>query len=69
MSEREKHFKTELTTLINKYSLENYGDMPDFLMADMILGFIKTSGETMKRNLDWHGCDSVCHPKEPLENL
>jgi len=54
-------FKKELKTLINRHSIENYVDMPDFLLADLICVFIVASGVSIKRNLDWHGCDSVCH--------
>ena len=43
--------------------MENYCDMPDFMMAEMICGFIVGVGSHIKANLDWHGSDSVCHPK------
>jgi len=56
-------FKNELTHLINKYSIENEWDMPDFLISEMITRFIITCGPTMRKNLDWHGVDSVCHPR------
>jgi len=55
-------FKKELEELINKYSIENECDMPDFLMAEMIVDFIRSVGKQIKANLDWHGCDSICHP-------
>ena len=54
-------FQKELEHLINKYSIENKCDMPDFLLAEMVVGFINNIGESIKKNLDWHGCDSVCH--------
>ncbi len=56
-------FKRELEALINRHSMENEWDMPDFMMAEMITNIIVISGSTMKKNLDWHGTDSVCHPK------
>ena len=66
-------FKKELEVLINKHSIENHADMPDFMMAEMICGFIVGVGSCVKANLDWHGCDSVCHPKveggEEVEQL
>lgn len=62
-----KNFENELKELLNKYSMENYWDMPDFLMAQMIHTFIKTTGPTMRKNLDWHGADSVCHPNPVLD--
>ena len=58
-----KEFKKELEKLINTHCIENEVDMPDFLLAEMICEFIKTAGKSIKKNLDWHGCDSVCHPK------
>ena len=61
-------FKIELEILINKYSIENYCDMPDFIMTDMIVGFLYSVGNSMKQNLDWHGCDSVCHPKKESQD-
>ncbi len=58
-----KEFKKELESLINKHCIENYCDIPDFLLADMICKIIKSIGIISKKNLDWHGCDSICHPK------
>ncbi len=56
-----EEFRKELKQLINKHSIENLCDMPDFLLAEMIYGLIKTIGKCSKANLDCHGCDSVCH--------
>ena len=58
-----KEFQSELAALINKHSIENKVDMPDFLLADLLCRVIKAIGEPVKAALDWHGCDSVCHPK------
>ena len=55
-------FQKELETLINKHSIENIVDMPDFILAEMICRIIETMGPSIKHTLDWHGCDSVCHP-------
>ena len=57
-------FKDELTLLINKHSIENKCDMPDYLLAEMIVRIIEAVGKNIKQTLDWHGCDSVCHPHE-----
>jgi hypothetical protein len=56
-------FRKELKDLINKYSIENIGDVPDFILAEMVCCFIESICPQIKRTLDWHGCDSVCHPK------
>lgn len=62
-------FQAELRQLINKHSIENEVDMPDYLLADLLCDFIKTLGTYSKRNLDWHGCDSVCHPKRDNDSI
>ena len=58
-----ENFKKELETLINKHSIENECDMPDFILAEMIVNFIKAVGTPIKNTLDWHGCYSICHSK------
>lgn len=57
-------FKDELRILINNHSIENKCDMPDFILAEMICNIIESAGKCIKKNLDWHGCDSICHPRE-----
>lgn len=57
-------FKEELAELINKHCIENKCDVPDFILADMICNIIEGMGGSIKKTLDWHGCDSVCHPKK-----
>jgi len=59
-----KKFAKELKELINKHSIENECDIPDFLLAALIVDFIRVVGKSTKKTLDWHGCDSVCHPKK-----
>jgi len=55
-------FKSGLCSLINKFSVENECDVPDFILTDMICDMINSVGKHTKRALDWHGCDSVTHP-------
>ena len=55
-------FEKELTDLINRHSIENEVDMPDFILAKMICHMVKAMGPSIKQTLDWHGCDSVCRP-------
>ena len=60
-------FRDELTQLINRHGIENDVDMPDFILSDMICRMILAMGPCVKRSLDWHGCNSVCHPAPPVE--
>ena len=49
-------FKRELTDLINRHSIENYADMPDFIMAQMICDLIRFGiGPRVKATLRWYG--------------
>jgi hypothetical protein len=43
-------------------------DMPDFILAGMICRMIEAMGPSIKKTLDWHGCDSVCHPTPNAAN-
>ena len=61
-------FKKELKTLLNQHCIENECSMPDFLLAEMIVNFIQAIGPSVKKTLDWHGCDSICHPSNQMEN-
>lgn len=56
-----QEFEKELTSLINRHSIENVADMPDFLLAAMICRMIEAMGPSIKKTLDWHVGDSVCH--------
>ena len=56
-------FKKELEELINKHSIESEVDMPDYLLAELLCRVIQAIGDPVKKTLDWHSCDSICHPK------
>ena len=62
-----KAFEQELEKLINKHSMENTVDMPDFILASMLCSMIEAMGPSLKKNLNWHGCDSTCHPAPSTE--
>jgi len=47
-------FKEELENLINKYGIEDECDIPDFILAEMIVDFISFTGKSIKKSLDWH---------------
>ena len=48
-------FRNELRHIINCHSIENYCNMPDYLLAEMICDFIESVGPRIKDNLVWHG--------------
>jgi len=48
-----EEFKKELKELINKHSIENECDIPDFLLAEIIVSTIKAVGPQIKKVLNW----------------
>jgi hypothetical protein len=48
-----ENFKKELTQLINKHSIENKIDMPDFILAEMLCRMIEAMGPSIKSNIRW----------------
>jgi hypothetical protein len=59
-----ERFKKELSELLNRYCIDNQCDIPDFILSEIICGIIDSIGIQFKKALDWHGTDSVCHPKK-----
>jgi hypothetical protein len=58
-------FKEELIKLINKYSIENKANMPDYVMGEMLCNMIEVIGSCTKQTLQWHGC---CSPHQSEGN-
>lgn len=48
-------FKNELEKLINKYSLENGSDTPDFILANYLANCLKNFDEITNRRECWYG--------------
>lgn len=48
-------FRKELTKLINKYSLENTSDSPDFILAEFLEGCLKTFDIATIAREKWYG--------------
>ena len=48
-------FENELRQLINRFSLENHSNTPDFILAQYVNGMLSLFGETLKTRDAWHG--------------
>lgn len=55
--DRELELKNELETLLNKYSVENGSDTPDFLLAQYILDCILSYQSIVTKRDKWFGVD------------
>lgn len=53
--ENEMDFRRELQDLINKHSMENDSNTPDFLLAEYIEGCMNTFAKVMKARDAWYG--------------
>ena len=52
---KEPTFHDELTNLINKYSMENGSNTPDFILASYLQQCLATFNDIMKNREDWYG--------------
>lgn len=50
-------FEKELAELINKHSMENPSNTPDFLLAGYLTGCMRVFAETMHSREFWYGRD------------
>lgn len=52
---RETEFNIELTSLLNRYSKENGSDTPDFILANYLIGCLKTFNYAQNEREKWYG--------------
>lgn len=50
-----KNFRDELTSLLNRYSIENESDTPDFLLAEYLLGCLEVFNKASRDRDRYHG--------------
>lgn len=50
-----EEFKKELERLINRFSMENGSNTPDFILADYLVGCLESYNETVKAREKWYG--------------
>ena len=48
-------FRLELGILINKHSMENGSDTPDFLLAEYLIDCLNAYDKTMQKRERWYG--------------
>lgn len=60
-------FEKELGTLINKQSLENDSNTPDFILAQYLAGCLATFNVAVQQRETWHGRDARPSCDEGIE--
>lgn len=53
----ENKFKKELESLINRYSIENDSDTPDFILANYLTMCLENYNTTIQSRETWYGRD------------
>jgi len=48
-------FRSELTSLINRYSKENGSDTPDWILAEYMSATLELFDSTVRAREKWHG--------------
>ena len=63
----ETEFKKELENLINKYSMENGSNTPDFIIAEYLVGCLRTFNNAYVARTNWYGSSCIEGEGRPLE--
>lgn len=53
--EKQEQFKTELTSLLNRYSKENGSNTPDFILAEYLICCLENYNTTLQSREKWYG--------------
>jgi len=53
----------EISAVINRNSLENDLDMPDFLIAEMLVSFFEGTVLSHRANQEWHSAQNPQNPE------
>lgn len=53
------HFQEDLRAIINKHSLDNACNTPDFILAEMIAGQIEAYRKAVAANISWHDPSAI----------
>lgn len=61
-----KKFEDDLTCLINKHSLENYANIPDFIMSRYMVSSLILMMDTSRRREKWYGRMLLAARKETV---
>lgn len=56
-------FEKELTSLINKHSMENGSDTPDFILSRYLTSCLKSWDQNTTLNKEWRTAKPTLHEK------
>lgn len=53
--QRQASFRNELQELLNRHSMENESNTPDYMLADYLIQCLKSLDEAINRRSSWYG--------------
>lgn len=53
--QKQARFRNELTELLNKHSMENGSNTPDYQLADYLIGCLYALDEAINKRASWYG--------------
>ncbi len=60
-------FVKAISEVVNRYSIENGSNTPDFILADYIADVVDAWNEAVRRREAWYGRDTlVTNPPKPV---
>lgn len=59
----EPTFRSELTSLINKYSLENTSNTPDYILADFLMSCLEAFDDATYARSEWYNPTKITEQK------
>lgn len=60
-------FKNELTVLVNKYSIDNEVNMPDFIISEMLCNILKSIRSSSQDAKHWNTLyETIYDPKSQI---
>ena len=62
----EKLFKNELCDLINRYSLENESNVPDFILTEYLISCLKAFNKANRKSNKWHSSGVIARSMTPI---
>ena len=61
-------FKKELQNLINRHSMENNSDTPDFILSDYLMDALESYDRAIRRRDLWYGHTTLTKKGVPSED-
>ncbi len=55
----DQEFQTELTTLLNRHSIDNETNTPDYILAEFLVNQLRTWTTSLLNTVDWYGWETL----------